>query len=136
MNTKRHRCSRANIICCNYDNTRLIQDVGIRGVRMGTRFGTRRALKKRGEMCRFSQISQTSNYISPFFKRKIMIFLFFYFQRHNVVISLLQQPPNLQSLPHHIASSIISPTIQQNGLIHLCSCAHYGAPSRGTQLKF
>lgn len=30
MNTKRHRCSRANIICCNYDNTRLIQDVGIR----------------------------------------------------------------------------------------------------------
>lgn len=30
MNTKRHRCSRANIIRCNYDNTRLIQDVGIR----------------------------------------------------------------------------------------------------------
>lgn len=30
MNTKRHRCSRANIICCNYDNTRLVQDVGIR----------------------------------------------------------------------------------------------------------
>lgn len=29
MNTKRHRCSRAKIIYCNYDNTRLIQDVGI-----------------------------------------------------------------------------------------------------------
>jgi len=28
-NTKLHRCSRANIIYCNYDNTRLIQDVGI-----------------------------------------------------------------------------------------------------------
>lgn len=72
MNTKRHRCSRANIICCNYDNTRLIQDVGIRvGWDAFHQYSNnQRILKKRekiaGSCQTFSQLSAYDNWIFPF----------------------------------------------------------------------
>lgn len=56
---------------------------------------------------------------------------------HPLLLPAVSNLSILQPLLIIRAFGIISATIPQNGLIHLCSCARYGgAPSRGAQLKF
>lgn len=76
MNTKRHRCSRANIIYCNYDNTRLIQDVGI-GVGWDAfqQYSNKHCNKKKIEgWCQiFSPLWADDEYISSFLSNQLVV---------------------------------------------------------------
>lgn len=76
MNTKRHRCRRANIICCNYDNTRVIQDVGI-GVGWDAfhQYSNKQSLKRKKIAASrqiFSQPLIGENNIFPFLSYQFM----------------------------------------------------------------